>query len=137
MVIECTKKQTTGEEVIVECKLEWGITDLEPNNKRKKDTRHLYITAQTDCRCYTENWQPQVNQLMRKFQRFLWPLIIAQPTKDVLNLRRNVTNQLINKVSLNDAFEDAKYRLEVEWMKTKVAAAITSTQAKSATIVDS
>ena len=134
MIIECTKKQTTGEEVMVACSLEWGITDMEGNDKRKKDTRHLYITAQTDCRGYTENWQPQVNQLMKKFCKLLWPLIIDQPTKEVLNLRRNVTNQLINKVSLNDAFEDAKYRLEVEWMKTKVAAAITSTQAKSATL---
>ena len=67
MIIECTKKQTTGEEVLVECSLGWGITDMQENHVRKKDTRHLYITALSDRRRYTENWQPQVNQLMKKF----------------------------------------------------------------------
>ena len=50
----------------------------------------------------------------------------------MLDSRQNVTGQLINKVDLKDAFEEAKHVVEVEVQKTILAVAGTSVSAASA-----
>ena len=49
----------------------------------------------------------------------------------MLDSRQNVTGQLINKVDLKDAFEEAKHVVEVEVQKTILAVAGTSVSAAS------
>ena len=58
----CDKVQSqSGSSVTgVEVRLEWGITDLMDNGKRKSQTRYLYVQALSGgCEQFTENWQPR------------------------------------------------------------------------------
>ena len=81
----------------VNVQLEWGITDR-INHKRKCNARYLYVLAKSGgCDLYTENWQPEVNQLMKQIRTIIRPLIVDEPHKDDLGRLRNVTNQWVEK----------------------------------------
>ena len=93
----------------VEVKLEWGITDLMDNGKRKSQTRYLYVQALSGgCEQFTENWQPEVNKLLGQIKTIISPLIVDEPHKDDLNRLRNTTNEWIDKVSLEEALARAR-----------------------------
>ena len=95
----------------VEVQLEWGISDLMDNGKRKTKTRFLYIQAQTDCRKFTQNWQPEVQKLMGQIKsEIIEHLIVDDPQKDDLDRLRNATNQWVKKVPLAEALERARTR---------------------------
>ena len=60
----------------IECVVGWGISDKEGRKIRKENARFLYIEAHNDWDEFRENWQPEVNQLMKAIQGLINPLII-------------------------------------------------------------
>ena len=93
----------------VDCRLEWGVTDVEPNHIRKADTRHLYVVAQMDCAKYTEIWQSEANRFIDAIHHLIGPLIIDGPSQEELEQRSNLPKDMwIDKVALPAAFRRAE-----------------------------
>ena len=104
----CDKMLACGSLVTgVKVKLEWGISDR-VSKKRKANTRFLYVYAQSGgCERFTQNWQPEVNELLEQIKMIISPLIVDEPSQDDLRRLPNVPNQWIDKVKLKDALSRA------------------------------
>ena len=84
LAVMCDKVGRDGSECPgVECVLEWGVSDKEGHKIHKENTRFLYIEAHNDWDEFTENWQQEVNQLMKAIQGLINPLIIDPLPKDI------------------------------------------------------
>ena len=49
------------------CSFDWGVTDVQANNKRKAATYHIYVTAQTHWEgIWHENWQKECSFILEQ-----------------------------------------------------------------------